>query len=54
MNKKDWAKVWDKFEEITGTPGIPCKKCGKYLPRKYDDWDEQQKLIQRLVNKEGA
>lgn len=51
--KLDWDKVWQAFEDWyrAGKP-TACKHCGTRKYNEKDEWEVQQKAIQRIVNKE--
>lgn len=53
LTKDEWAQIWDRFDNVVNKATYDrlfCKKCHAYGPSKYDDWEEQQKLIEKIVN----
>lgn len=50
--KIDWEKIWKKFNNWIDRRDAPtCPKCG-CSNYNYPEWDEQQKKIQQLINKQ--
>lgn len=49
----DWTKIWaecDAWYEQACHVRKSCKHCG-HEDRDYPEWEDQQKAIQRIVNK---
>ena len=48
----DWAKIWDEVDTWyqLACKKKPCKHCG-HTEHDYPEWEDQQKAIQRTVNK---
>ena len=53
QSKIDWKEIWDEFDVWSSNrdKDETCTKCG-HKERWYPDWEEQQKKIMRLVNRQ--
>ena len=52
MRAIDWKRVWEEMDDWIASPARyhECKTCQH---REYkDDWPDQQKIIQKLVEKQ--
>lgn len=51
--KLNWEKVWQDFENwYRADKPATCRHCGTRQHNLKDEWETQQKAIQRIVNKE--
>lgn len=54
MSALDWDAIWSEFDDwFMREQGKAkcCKTCGRYKESKSDEWEVQQKAIQRIVGK---
>ena len=51
----EWAKIWDEVDGWyqNAHKKQQCKHCN-HIEHQYADWEDQQKAIERIVNKHLA
>lgn len=53
MKKKlDWKQIWNEFDVwYKSHTDLKCKTCGHKTWHAADEWENQQKAIQRIINR---
>jgi hypothetical protein len=51
-SKINWVKFWNRFDEwYNGKESNQCKECGHQPYDSEPEWEDQQKWIQREINR---